>query len=208
MKRVISLFGILIFGGTASAVAGTILYNNIGDTLTTNSQLTEPLYQSFSTGATSVFMDDLKLLLDVKGIDTGSFTVGLYADNSTAPGTLLLNIAIVTDASLTMTATSYDFPVADFALAASTRYWIGLVPTPTNIEGSWESSNPQGGDTGVTGQFADYGGSVFPVGAATAPAFDMTLDAVSSVTSTPEPSSALLLMGGLAVMFWFARRAA
>jgi hypothetical protein len=191
---------------TAAANAGTILYNNIGDPYTTNSQLTETLAQSFSTGSSALSLDDLQLVLDIKAPDTGSFTIGLYSDNSTKPGTQLLAIATVSDTTLTSTATTYDFPVADYALAANTRYWIVLGLTNGEVEGSWESSNPQAGDTGVSGQYTDYGGSIYIVGPTTSPAFSMTIDAVSQ-TTTPEPSSALLLGAGLAAGAAFLRKA-
>jgi PEP-CTERM motif len=203
-------FVLLACAASKTSNAGTILYSNSGDSFTTNSQLTEVLYQSFSNGPSSLSLDDLKLVLDVKGTDTGTFTVGLYSDSSTAPGTLLLNIANVNDTSLTLTPTTYDFPVADFALAANTRYWIGLIPSGS-IQGSWESSNPQGGDTGVSGQFADYGGTVFgPVSPSTAPAFQMIVDAVvpQQQGTAPEPSSGILLAAGLAAAWWARRTGA
>jgi hypothetical protein len=206
MKR--NLVGILLLASAASTAQATILYGNLGDPFTTNSQLTESLYQSFSTGSSSLQLDDLKLVLDVKGPDSGSFTVGLYSDNSTKPGTLLLSIATVNDSSLTMTASTYDFSVANYSLAANTRYWIGLIPTPSSIQGSWESSNPQGGDTGVSGQYTDFGGIVFPVGPTTSPGFQMSIDAIAPTPpGAPEPASALLLAAGLVAVCWRGRRA-
>lgn len=195
MKRYI--LPILVFAGISAHAA--LLFNNLGDPYTTNSQLTENLYQSFSSDSTNLFLDDLKLTLDIKGPDTGTFAVNLYSDSSTHPGSLLLNIGNVNDTSLTLTAAVYDFAIADFALAANTRYWIGLIPAGS-IQGSWETSNIQAGDTGVSGQYADYGGNVYVVSPATAPAGSMSVDAVTSVATTPEPSSALLAAAGFGVL--------
>jgi hypothetical protein len=201
MKR--TFFAILL-GATAHAA---LLYNNLGDTFYSNNQLTQSTYQSFSSDSTDLFLDDLKLTLDIKGPDTGTFAVNLYSDSSTHPGSLLLNIGNVNDTSLTTTATVYDFLIADYALTANTRYWIGLIPN-ASIQGSWESSMPAGGDTGVSGQYADYGSSVFLVGPATAPAGSMSIDAVTSAATTPEPSSVLLAAAGFVVMLWLRRRPA
>lgn len=203
MKR--NTLVILLLAGTVATTHAALLYNNLGDTFYSNNQLTQSTYQSFSTDASNIYLDDLKLILDIKGPDSGTFAVNLYSDSSTAPGSLLLNIANVSDTSLTMTAATYDFAVADFMLTASTRYWIGLIPAGS-ILGSWESSLPAGGDTGVSGQYADYNGLIFVVGAATAAAGSMSIDAVSSVASTPEPSSVLLVAAGFAALLRLARR--
>lgn len=201
----IHLFGILLLGcavcGTASAT--TLLYYNLADASTVYDQLTSTLYQSFTSGSTSLMMDDLQLNLLGVTPYTGSFAIGLYSDASNTPNTLLLTIATEEDSSLTATAAVYDFPVADFTLSANTQYWIGLAPTA--VDAKWGGTTVQAGDTGTAGQSIDIGGLVYPTN--TNFAFLMSIDAVPATQSgVPEPSSGLLLGAGL-VVAWWARRA-
>jgi len=197
------LFGVVLLGWATSNVwAGTILYNNLADTAYVNSQLTQSEYQSFSSGGTTLYLDDLKLDLGKQGADSGTFTIGLYSDSSATPGTLLLTIAVVSDTSLSTTVTSYDFAVADYGLSANTRYWIGLIPNGS-IDGTWDAARVTGGDTGTSGQFIDLGGNVY--GTDANDAFQMTVDAVVSQSSVPEPSTGLLLCAGFAALWRVAR---
>ncbi len=204
--RPFHLFGILLLGCAASRTssAGTLLYNNISDTPTSANQITEAEYQSFTSGSTSLLMDDLKLNIVLGAPDSGTFNIGLYSDLSTKPDTLLLAIATESDSSLTLSNAIYDFSVADFALTANTQYWIGLNPNPGTVNAKWLSAPVQVGDTGTSGQSIDLGGTVFPSNQNFA--FEMTIDAVvPQQGSAPEPSSGLLLAAGLAVAWW-ARR--
>lgn len=199
------LSGILLLGCAACGTAGasTLLYYNLADTATVYDQLTSTLYQSFTSGSTSLMMDDLQLNLLGVTPYTGSFAIGLYSDSSNTPNTLLLSIATEEDSSLTATAAVYDFPVADYALSANTQYWIGLAPT--TVDAKWGGATVQAGDTGTSGQSIDLGGLVYPSNSNFA--FLMSIDAVPLTQSgVPEPSSGLLLGAGLAVAWW-ARRA-
>ena len=64
------------------------------------------------------------------GVHTGSFTINLYADSSTSPGAFLATFGTFND-DVFGTATGFDLFGAprreNSALAASTRYWIGLL---------------------------------------------------------------------------------
>jgi hypothetical protein len=205
------LSGILLLGCAASTAGGaTVLFNNLSDTPTSNNGIygnglgtDGSVYQSFSNGATSLLLDDLQLELAGAITSTGSFIIGLYSDSSTKPNTLLLSIATVSDSSLALSAAVYDFSVANYALSANTRYWIGLVGTSTSSH--WEGTPVQAGDTGTSTEFIQQTtGVVYP--SDTNFAYMMTVTAVTAQSGVPEPSTGLLLGAGLAAA-WCARRA-
>jgi PEP-CTERM motif-containing protein len=202
------LFGILLLGCAAAATghAGTLLYNNIADLpAVEDDQLNTPLYQSFTSGTTSLQMDDIKLNLLTGTFDGNSFTINLYSDNSNKPNTSLLLIATENDNSLTLTGATYDFSVPDFTLNANTEYWIGLTPTIASINAKWGGAAVEAGDTGTAGQTIDLNGIFFPTNSNFA--FYMSIDAIAAQqTTTPEPSSGILFAAGLGAAWWARRR--
>jgi hypothetical protein len=96
-------------------------------------------YNSFSTGTNSGAPIHLELLVCSScGTTSDSapagysgtgffFTVGLYANNSTTPGSLITDLGTVFDSSLTSGASPIDVILkANPVLSSRTRYWIGL----------------------------------------------------------------------------------
>ena len=171
--------------------------------------VTGPLYDSFSTGSSSVDMVDLAISLSNGGVHTGSFTINLYADSSTRPGAFLATFGTFND-DVFGTATGFDLLGASvpptLALAANTRYWIGLLDNGlSNI--AW-SHAPDASGTGVAGEFwANSPGGVLTVNANSdaATPFQMLVDATT--ISVPEPSTwAMMLLGFAGLGFVSYRR--
>jgi hypothetical protein len=189
--------------------ADTILYNNVdhsiyggggnyGITNGTSDQASGPLADSFSTGSTTIYLTDVKVSLTYFGtIGNGSTHVELFSDSSTAPGTLLTTVGTLADTNLTGSLTIFDFTLSTpFALAANTRYWIGLVADPTNGSvAAWSSSDSAAG-TGVAGQYLEYQGGIY--------ANDngpWNMEVIGS--AVPEPSSIVSALSGVLCLAGF-----
>jgi len=123
-----------------------------------------PLEDSFTTGISAVKLTDLKFVLEgPPGQDT--LQVNLFADRSTAPGTLLqsfgnLNIGANTlnNFSGVSFPTLVDFPVNNSnVLAPNTRYWVGLSNNFTQIRWDWTTS------IGEEGEFSASQRGIIPV---------------------------------------------
>lgn len=181
--------------------ASTVLFYDLEDPVVGSRTLLMPEYQSFSTGAGSFSLTDVQLLLNGNPADSNSFSVGLYADSSTTPGSLLVNLGSLNDMSLTLNCNCvYDFAVTPFALSASTRYWIGLTENGASsvnwdIEGGFVTP---AGDIEALTEFHDDTGIVGPdvSGGGFLEAFQMqvTVSPTVVVSGAPEPST--LLLGG------------
>ncbi len=168
----------------AQASAVTI-YDNLsqtsGGSAEVSSQDHGPLYDSFSTGAQAVNLTDVKLLLQASTPgDGGSFLVGLYADNSTSPGSALATSALTPDSVLQANLAVIDFPFLQ-ALAANTRYWIGVSATNSSAQWSYDMTN---GGIGVANEYNFYDGSVSANNAFTPYQMQVNVKA-----ATPEPAS-------------------
>ena len=127
-----------------------------------------PIYDSFATGgAGQITSLHLALSLCVNGgnpcyttdFTSGSFQVGLYADNPGGtgnphmPGAEITQLATVSDSMLSATPAIYTIPLAALpSLSANTTYWIGVSGTTTDAQWSWTTG---GGGTGVAVEFFD-----------------------------------------------------
>jgi len=183
-----------IFNNLAYATnAGAEVYLNGGSGL---------LADSFSTLSTSSTLTQVSLLLSSYAVSpAGNATIGLYADSSTSPGALLVELGMVDDGMLPTDGTyaQYDF-TSTFSLAASTRYWIGITAPNADLV-SWSSANNASG-VGTTGEYfffnhgTSYPNSYGPWGLS-----------VSVTAAVPEPSTyALFGLGGLALVVAYRRR--
>jgi hypothetical protein len=174
-----------------SASADTLLYDNLEvGVLEDGIDPVEnfgPLYDSFSTGSSNYLLDDVAFLLqNLGGPDVGSISVGLYADNSTNPGPLLLTIGTVNDSDvMSPFPTKINLALATpYGLDANTRYWIGLVGQNTTTGWSWSLDQTAPGVAGeffknALGTFSNIGGP-----------YQMSVAAAS----VPEPSGVILLI--------------
>ena len=114
------------------------LYNNLLDASGYADSVSSvgPLRNSFSTGTTIENLTDVQLLLTNFGnTATGSFTVSLYSDNATNPGSLLANLATYNDSVLTSGSAVVDTTVSGVILDPNTRYWIELSTTSNSVAG-------------------------------------------------------------------------
>jgi hypothetical protein len=178
--------------------AGIIFDNTAGATISSNTiQSLGPLYVSFTTASDVEQLTDLKLILSLNPGATGSINIGLYFDDSTAPGSLIVNLGALSDSSLTSAPTLYD--VALFAnpqLAPDTRYWIGLSGTTS---ASWSWSLDTSG-TGVANEFFANKDGVLPN------KFGPYQMSLTTDISAPEPGSFLLLVAALSALIFLRRR--
>jgi hypothetical protein len=146
------------------AGAAVLFDNTLDSSIGDRSLVPTAQFQSFSNGAGSFSLTDVKVVLNGNNTDNGSLSVGLFSDSSTSPGGLLDHIGSLSDSSLTANCDCiYDFPVLPFALTANTRYWIGL-STSNGSSANWAIEGPFLGrplDVGVTGEFIDDSGNVY-----------------------------------------------
>jgi len=138
----------------SAASAQTVLYNNLSSPIDYYYPI-GPIYNSFSTGSTGLVLSDVKLNLEfLDGAPTG-FSVGLYADSSATPGTLIQSLGSMSDSAISGNGAVYDFPVSPgVSLAANTRYWIGLT-TSNGSNTGWATTDSTSG-TGVLGAWTCF----------------------------------------------------
>ena len=161
-----------------------------------------PIYDSFTSG-TAGQIDDLQLILGLCDSCTasGSFGVGLYADNSGTPGAEIGPLlATVSDSALSTTPAIYDI-TSSAPVDADTVYWIGLSGTTTVAQWSFDSDDS---GIGVAGEsFLNASGPGFD----SSGAYQMQVT-TRVTTTTPEPASALLILAGASVLALLRRRTA
>jgi hypothetical protein len=215
MKRLWMILACLLLF-CAGTQAGTIVYDSTGQGSedTDSVQSFGPLYDSFSTGTASGALSGLQLLLSGGGgggggdfmaadISFGPYTsVGLYADNSTAPGALIATLGDIGDSSISGPNSLIDLSlVANPVLSAGTRYWIGLVGFGTST--TWNYTYDTSG-IGVEGEYFANPNGVFdndPEGG-----YQMQVSVGGG--AVPEPSTFALTAGAFAALALFVRRRA
>jgi hypothetical protein len=186
MKQLSVLYCVVVF--SCMAQTGVVFDNLSGVTGNSDSvEIYGPLYDSFSTGPAGL-LSDVQLLLSGDNTSSGEVAFGLYADQSTSPGTLIVPLGSLADSSLTNTPSIFDLALSSgLALAADTRYWIGLSGATTT---AWAWSTDVSG-VGVESEFFANASGVYaddPNGP-----YQMSV----AVAPLPEPSSFLLLAAGL-----------
>ena len=193
--------------GTANA-SYIILFDNLNNTLTTGSLSVAnagPLAASFSTGASSVDLADVKLDLNMnQEPPTPYITVALFSDSSTSPGTQLTTIGTLSDGNFGSPGV-YDFPLStSYLLAANTRYWIEL-SSSTNSSQNWDTASTATG-TGVASEYYSVAGTVSANNGASSTPFQMQVNADPATPSAaPAPASIWLLSVGAAGLMGYSR---
>jgi hypothetical protein len=85
-----------------------------------------------------------------------TISVGLYANASNSPGTLIGVIGTMPDSSLTTTPTSYSFnPSTTYPLTPNTRYWIGITVSGTTSQAAVEFQTNNTG-IGIANEFIAF----------------------------------------------------
>jgi len=144
---------------TIGIARADVIYDNLANTpasIGPGAVLNESPADSFSTGAASATLTDVKLLMDLGASGaTGSFTVSLLADSGTHPGSVIATLATVSDTQLSGTGLAVldlgrTTGVTPVALAPDTRYWIQLT-TANNSDAFWSFDNDATG-IGVAGE--------------------------------------------------------
>src|SRR5262245_20580356 len=131
-KLLIATLAIVATSFVSAPSGAVVLYDNLSASSDGSDSVggSGPIYDSFSTGAAPLSFTHLSLMLGGQG---GSVNVGLYANQvpiggpfagSSIPNGLIYNIG--TASSLPAGPSVVDFSIPYIALAANTRYWIGL----------------------------------------------------------------------------------
>jgi len=200
LTRLIS--GGLAVGAAASANAGEAIYDNLGAASSGADQLVYrgPLFVSF-TATSNETITGLELALGNYGPagGTGTVTVGLYSLSSldsSAESTLIATLGTI-DNSTIVIGGIHDYSVsliANPALTADTRYWIGLTDWSDGaITWSW-SSDTSG--TNVAGEYWAYGGGVVNSNSVGGP-YQMALAAAPVV-----PNLTITQLGNNVIVSW------
>ena len=200
-------FGLLLLAATTVlhtqiAVADTDLFNSLAGSSIGNNPVDSgtgsgPLYASFST--TSQFnLTGIDLVLSSLYNSPGSFSVGIYSDSSTNPGTLLQNLGTFDDSSLNITPSVFTVGLpTPYTLDSNSRYWVGL--SSANSSSAWSITTDT---TGVGVAAESYANSALGVQANSTGPHQMRVFG----TAVPEPSTWSLIAVGTLALGFAARR--
>ncbi len=136
----------------ASAQAQTYVFDNTTQSRTGAATIGTGEYASFSTDAQAYTLSSLTLNMRYSGGSSGTIKVGLYAANTdNTVGGQLIQLASFALSALTGSYANYSVTgLSTYTLAASTRYYIGLIDTGSN--GRWGTDGSTAG-TGVAGEY-------------------------------------------------------
>lgn len=233
-NRIVAAAAFAMASSTWICPAGaTIIYDNLSFPTTFSDSIRAstdgPLGNSFSTGANAFTLTDVKVKVELETrtpVAGASVTVGLYADSSTSPGSLISTIGTFLDTQLgaRFEPVIMDFALAGIALDANTRYWI-MLSTDNNSRAGWAAAGGDGsGSTygesggygvGGAGEYFYVGGAisqgyptnVFENGASPYLPYEMQLG--GTVGAVPEPATWIMMMlgfGGLGFAYRRSRR--
>ncbi len=195
----------MLLGAAAEA---NDIYNNLPNVTTSGGtdpvSVDGPSFDSFSTGSSSSVLTDIKMMLSgFPGTPGGpQFTVSLFSDSSSSPGSRLVTLGTFSDSTLATTASVYDIPVANYVLAANTRYWVELNTAPSSPSSTvaWDYATDAKG-VGVSGEYWAY----YPLGVLTVTAnsdtngpFQMEVT-TSDSTAVPEPGTLCQTLSAIGV---------
>jgi hypothetical protein len=182
-----------VFDNTAAAQDGADPIQSYG-----------PLAISFSTGANAGSLGSVAAVLKSDSADlNGALDLVLLADAGNAPGAAIATLATLPVTSIGTDAFSlYGFgTLASTALAADTTYWIELVADGgAAVEWSWSDDLSGTGVAGQSSYSQEFGVLANSDGG--------PYQAAITVSSVPEPTSALLLALGLGAVGVAGRRSA
>jgi hypothetical protein len=148
---------------------------------------------AFSPGSTSpLFGIDLAIgtAKSVSGVEP--FSLALMSSNGGVPGSTIESWNLATNFRVTQCTDCFETALSTLrpVLQAGTQYWLVVFPNP-DFDGDWMLSLLSNPAIGTIGSSLDNGSTWTAVPNSQLGAFDVT-----GVTSTPEPSTLILLAGG------------
>jgi hypothetical protein len=196
------------FGLAAHANPITTLFNSLGDAVDNPPIIgtiagNGGLWASFSTLSSPYLLNDVMVDLQVSAPSSGVLDVELYADDpGVGVGTELDLLGTINDSSLTTSAATYSFTDFDISLNADTRYWIGITSVGNEDTAYWDTTEVLDGPEVSTEYVGGPGWEDLNAAEDNLYAQSMEID------STPEPSTILLGVIGIAMLVAFRRRVA
>jgi hypothetical protein len=188
-------------GALASALtADSIIYDNIDESSSGSDgvDFVGPLDNSFTSGAAGQ-ITSLQLMLSGDDTSLGAVDMGLYADNSTAPGELIAVLGILDDSALSDTPAIYDITLTAYPLLTDdTLYWVGLSGTTT---AQWSYDYDDSG-IGVADEFFAN-----QIGVFSNDNDPYQMSVTEGTAAVPEPSSGPLIATGAALLVLLRRPA-
>ncbi len=181
----------------------TPIYNNLASTSNGDDDVAGfgPLADSFSTGASSLRLESITVLLSGDPATPGDVTVSLLADSGSAPGAALATIGTLSDSLLDPLVTEFQFLLGSpFVLAPNTRYWVELSGPASSAHWAWSLDQTA---LGVAGEFFSNTVGVSPN---TEGPYQMSVDGSLADSAVPEPGALVLLGTGLVGFTWAVRR--
>jgi hypothetical protein len=197
--RILGLLGALTLCMTVQA--STVLFDNTmvfpdgADPIAT----VGPIYDSFSTGANSGFLSNAEFLLSsLDPTSTAALSVDLFSSNPPDPvtgvpsvGSFIVSLGTISDSQLSAVPGIFTLSlVSNPALAANTRYWIGLTGPSSSATWNWTLDSTSQG-IGSESEFFQNAGGTFPNDSG---GYQMQVE----VSGTPEPAS--LFLSGVALL--------
>jgi hypothetical protein len=158
-----------------------------------------PLYNSFSTGSSSVSLSEIGLSLQATNpLDLGTFTITLLsAATAFADPTAIVFSSSFSDSRLLPSLSTFDVNLSQISLAADTRYWVEVSSTGSV---QWSFASDASG-IGVAGEFSQNAGGVTLNGPPTKDGetgfpYQMLISD-QQIPAVPEPSSWMMMILGL-----------